>query len=1768
MLLVPNHRVIVPTTTDLAIEVTGVAHQLSDLVYVELYGDSIMCGSDPDLEDDPCGCSSKNIKGRVPQPPARLIETFLPQYKLVVTSRSSGFSTSGELLDGNDGVNGPWPDYQEANVVVINHGMNDARYDVPVAEYESNLRELREKLPAGTVMVWQTPTVVRGINTTEYAEAMRRVATDYQDIIADAHKISRWLGELPDGVHPRQLGYVELVDLCLASAINKAIIKHLGVESEIHHKFLRKDYQEKHVMEEQNWVQLDFKPKSHSWVEVYHRDNVSYRAVSRGLLDTKGILTAGIWNGDTSEKLVDTGRSYNLTKIKRDSGRIVYNKNYDVFGDVEQANQLANDLNETNSDYIVVITTYDEPQANRLTQRLLDAMYRCGASVDIYSSVNFKYRSSYILVGVPGQGPGNGLEAYNGIVDGYPDTVANLIVDTTQVEFPDRKYYKHGGTNPNWSTLLNTYSIWEEELSADVVDVLRTADVEFLGDADTNTIKSDGMLNTGGVKPIARWFVMQSGEIKEIIEPIAADITYVNTLVVETPDCADTSMQFGIQGISYVSTSSVPKLQLTTDVAQPFTIEAVVWPLEGGNGGMIINKDSEYEMALNTDGNIMVALDWGAGTDTSLPGGGWYYTNVNIPWNTRSHIAWVVDKDTFYLYVNGLLMHIETGLDRVNSPSNNPVVIGNRPGEGQQFTGYIIDVRLWDVGFGAIDFNITKNYLELTDIPFYVGVAPMLENFVPDYGTKPDADIVIIGSAVTQNELLTYGIYSTMADLFRGAPGTEINWRSRFTAEKNIKIGYWQWDIRRYPTVTAPNVLYERQFASRTTATASGSLVLDQTFTDKSIIVLGVGDWDPAPPTGLQNVFLELKGIGNQVTWSGNYYTWQVFIPAGGNYKFELSADNTAYLDLTIDRTTIPYERIVSAEEKCKGYGTVAEAVYLILRCGWYNVRIYAENERDRILAPIYYDAINLQILRPISNWSSLIQNYCIEGDTNQQWEVYLPNNDIYTTEVSVSTEASVRFFKLDSSYTNQDNSDTSLSETQFTNLVSTNPYDTTDTNTREANALTSFSGFRSLSQGWYIISVKSGFDSDLPLVFRPGVAARIKTSSGIVVWSTRSPRNPRSLDKKSVAASISTMSGRLVWHTRNAYNERETTEFNRRRILDPTDTYSEIEFELAPNGMPFPVDIHPPRPEYLDELNEIQLMRPSASYDIVSNVPPVNGTRMVNARYNKLDFAAAPDTFKITHDNRLIFTRPLSGVVTVVSDNTYLMPRNSVRVDFTNLQSIEYYRQRFNPARYAAGYDFASDLNTTFGVAATGNNAPKQANSVTMTTQVLASANVFNSGLNKRVGASHFAEPVVISQPQHGYAKISNDRTSIVYVPFPDYAGLDSFSYTLLSQHGQAGMTKGIYVEVIGGTKPPPPTSRITIVPRNLRVNELAPYFEWVVSTTTANIKVVFSTEGTVSAGQDYIDVLSYASLANAAVSSFTVISERTPVMMTELVYVVRVGPIINDTIIESEEFLTLKVLETDTRVVTKATVGLIDAPPPPPTYTLTPAAISVNEGSSLTINVGGTNIIDGTYYWSIAATNSGDFGTTSGSLTITGNSGSFSVTPTADTTTEGPEPFTVTLHSTSTTGTTLATSSTIIINDTSQTPASPPPPPPPPPVLTSILIGAASGDHIAGESKQYTVVTDGPIGQLLYWKILSGAPNIGGGTSPETPLSDFVATSGSFTISTTTSIGTRGTFQVQLKPVISIPTTMYYTLQVGSQPGATGVTGQESSWVNYGVI
>ena len=134
----------------------------------------------------------------------------------------------------------------------------------------------------------------------------------------------------------------------------------------------------------------------------------------------------------------------------------------------------------------------------------------------------------------------------------------------------------------------------------------------------------------------------------------------------------------------------------------------------------------------------------------------------------------------------------------------------------------------------------------------------------------------------------------------------------------------------------------------------------------------------------------------------------------------------------------------------------------------------------------------------------------------------------------------------------------------------------------------------------------------------------------------------------------------------------------------------------------------------------------------------------------------------------------------------------------------------------------------------------------------------------------------------------------------------------------------------------------------------------------------------------------------------------------------------------------------------------------PAGPTYSITPAANNVNEGSALTINVTTTNVTDATtlYY---TLTNSSDFATSSSNFTITSNAGSFTVTPTADATTEGAETFQVQIRTDSTSGTVVATSNAITINDTSTTPGG----------AATYSLAASSASITEGENTTFTLTT-----------------------------------------------------------------------------------------------
>ena len=61
----------------------------------------------------------------------------------------------------------------------------------------------------------------------------------------------------------------------------------------------------------------------------------------------------------------------------------------------------------------------------------------------------------------------------------------------------------------------------------------------------------------------------------------------------------------------------------------------------------------------------------------------------------------------------------------------------------------------------------------------------------------------------------------------------------------------------------------------------------------------------------------------------------------------------------------------------------------------------------------------------------------------------------------------------------------------------------------------------------------------------------------------------------------------------------------------------------------------------------------------------------------------------------------------------------------------------------------------------------------------------------------SLYCEPIVLSQPRHGYARLTQDRQSIAYVPRRGFQGTDSFSYTLITQNGQVAQGRCVFVVV-----------------------------------------------------------------------------------------------------------------------------------------------------------------------------------------------------------------------------------------------------------------------------------------------------------------------------------------------------------------------------------
>lgn len=215
------------------------------------------------------------------------------------------------------------------------------------------------------------------------------------------------------------------------------------------------------------------------------------------------------------------------------------------------------------------------------------------------------------------------------------------------------------------------------------------------------------------------------------------------------------------------------------------------------------------------------------------------------------------------------------------------------------------------------------------------------------------------------------------------------------------------------------------------------------------------------------------------------------------------------------------------------------------------------------------------------------------------------------------------------------------------------------------------------------------------------------------------------------------------------------------------------------------------------------------------------------------------------------------------------------------------------------------------------------------------------------------------------------------------------------------------------------------------------------------------------------------------------------------------------------------------------------------PRSYSVTPAISTIGEVNSPTtvqFNVATQGVASGTtLYWQlIGGVDSSDFSSGwNGSFTVSGttanSSGSFTVTAAADSNTEGTESFQADVRTVSTTGTSVATSSSVNITDQSFSP--------------SYSFGTIPSSINEGSSGTFNVnTTNIADSTTLYWSI----------DFFQTSAADFSSTSGSFTINSNA-----GSFSVTISADSSTEGTENF--RVALRTGSVGGTIQVySSYVS----
>lgn len=207
---------------DVTPPVTQQAACVPKTVRIQLFGDSTMYGYDSFTQAQAMPSPAQDLQA--------LMDLRFGLGAVVVEVRAVSGTTSAQLLAGTDGLNQPWPQSVHADLVVINHGINDQDpiKGEPIDQYEANLRELVKKSPAPVIFETPNDAPPGNLRYGAYAQRMEDVAASLGLPVADTfnyvHTVPNWETYFNDGAHPGAAMYGLIVKNSLAPVIEAKIV--------------------------------------------------------------------------------------------------------------------------------------------------------------------------------------------------------------------------------------------------------------------------------------------------------------------------------------------------------------------------------------------------------------------------------------------------------------------------------------------------------------------------------------------------------------------------------------------------------------------------------------------------------------------------------------------------------------------------------------------------------------------------------------------------------------------------------------------------------------------------------------------------------------------------------------------------------------------------------------------------------------------------------------------------------------------------------------------------------------------------------------------------------------------------------------------------------------------------------------------------------------------------------------------------------------------------------------------------------------------------------------------------------------------------------------------------------------------------------------------------------------------------------------------------------------------------------------------------------